>query len=81
MTNNITEKAAGATNTNGPLNLINDADCGTTSPAPSLLITRLQAAGYAIHQLVAGDLMASKYGQSHYYKDVSELVEGVKHEF
>ena len=81
MTTNTTQKAAGATNTNGLYTDTIAADFRTveaTGQAPdgkaiATQIARLALAGHAVHQLADGGFMVSKYRYTHHAKDFAAL--------
>jgi hypothetical protein len=81
MTTNTTKKAAGAINTNGLHTDTNEAYFRTgdaTRQAPdgkaiATQIAHLALAGHAVHQLIDGGLLVSKYGYTHHAKDFAAL--------
>jgi hypothetical protein len=81
MTNNTTEKAAGATNTNGLHTDTNAADFRTgeamgkvpNGKAIATHTAHLELAGHAAHQLADGSFLVSKYSYTHHAKDFAAL--------
>ena len=81
MTTNTTEKAAGATNTNGLHTDTNATDFRTveaTGQAPdgkaiATQVARLALAGHAVHQLADGGFLVSEYRYTHHAKDFAAL--------
>lgn len=78
---NTTQKAAGATNSNGLHTDTNGADFRTDgaiqqapdSKAIATQIARLALAGHAVHKGQSGDFLVCKYGLSRYCQDFAEL--------
>ena len=81
MTTNTTQKAAGASNTNGLHTDTNGADFRTgdaTGQAPdgkaiATQIACLALAGHAVHQTTDGGFLVCKYGLTHHAKDFAAL--------
>ena len=81
MTTNTTQKADGATNTNGLTTDTDAADFRTgyaTGQAPdgkamATQIARLALAGHAVHELTDGGFLVSKYSYTHHAKDFAAL--------
>ena len=81
MTTNTTQKAAGATNTNGlhtDTNGTNFRTDGATGQAPdgkaiATQIAHLALAGHAVHHTTEGGFLVSKYGLTHYAKGFAAL--------
>lgn len=81
MTTNTTQKAAGATNTNGLHTDTNGADFRTgdatvqapTGKAIATQIACLALAGHAVHQTVDGGFLVCKYGHTFHANDFAEL--------
>ncbi len=79
---NTTQKAAGASNTNGLHTDTTGANFRTDGPiqqahdgnAIATQIARLALAGHAVHKGQSGDYIVSKYGMTRYCKDFTALV-------
>jgi len=82
-TNTTTQKAAGATNTNGLHTDTNGSDFRTgdaTGQAPdgktiATQIACLALAGHAVHQTTGGGFLVSKYSYTHHAQDFAALQE------
>jgi hypothetical protein len=81
MTTNTTQKAAGATNTNGLHTDTNGANFRTgdaieqasDGKAIATQIAHLALAGHAVHQTTGGGFLVSKYSYTHHAKDFAAL--------
>ena len=81
MTNNNTQKAAGATTASGPhtdTNASNFASHGPLNQAPdpkaiATQIAHLAIAGHAVHKLIDGGYLVCKYGHTFHAQDFAAL--------
>jgi hypothetical protein len=72
------QKAAGASNTNGPHTDTNSADFrtdGTINQGKAIAtqLAHLAIAGHTVHKLVDGGYLVCKYGYTHHAQDFASL--------